>query len=47
VKGALTAAIDAELAKLRGIWDADLAHFNHLAREKGVAAVIVPPARLK
>ena len=30
-----------------GIWDADLARFNQLAREKGVAAVIVPPARLK
>ncbi len=47
VKRELTAAIDAQLAKLRGIWDTDLAHFNQLAREKGVAAVIVPPAQLK
>jgi photosystem II stability/assembly factor-like uncharacterized protein len=47
VKAELTAAIDAQLAKLRGIWDADLARFNQLAREKGVAAVIVPPSRLK
>jgi hypothetical protein len=47
VKAELTAAIDAQLAKLRGIWDADLAKFNQLAREKGVAAVIVPPTRLK
>jgi photosystem II stability/assembly factor-like uncharacterized protein len=47
VKTELTAAIDAQLAKLRGIWDADLSHFNQLARDKGVAAVIVPPARLK
>ena len=43
----LTAAIDVELAKLHGIWSADLARFNQLARQKGVAAVIVPPARLK
>ncbi len=47
VKAELTAAIDAQLAKLRGIWDTDLARFNQLAREKGVAAVIVPPAKLK
>jgi len=47
VKNDLTAAIDAQLATLRGIWDADLARFNELAREKGVPAVIVPPARLK
>lgn len=47
VKKDLTAAIDAELAKLKGIWDTDLARFNELAREKGVPAVIVPPARLK
>jgi photosystem II stability/assembly factor-like uncharacterized protein len=47
VKTELTAAIDAELAKLRAIWDGDLAKFNELAREKGVPAVIVPPARLK
>jgi photosystem II stability/assembly factor-like uncharacterized protein len=47
VKSELTAAIDAELAKLRAIWDGDLVRFNDLSREKGVAAVIVPPARLK
>jgi len=47
VRNDLTAAIDAQLAKLRGIWDTDLAAFNQLAREKGVAAVIVPPAQLK
>ncbi len=47
VKTELTAAIDAELAKLRAIWDGDLARFNALAQEKGVPAVIVPPARLK
>jgi hypothetical protein len=47
VKAELTAAIDAELAKLRAIWDGDLVRFNDLAREKGVPAVIVPPARLK
>jgi photosystem II stability/assembly factor-like uncharacterized protein len=47
VKGELTAAIDAQLARLRAVWDADLARFNQLAREKGVAAVIVPPAQLK
>jgi photosystem II stability/assembly factor-like uncharacterized protein len=47
VRDALVVAIDAQLGQLRGIWDADLANFNRLAREKGVAAVIVPPARLK
>jgi hypothetical protein len=47
VKRELTAAIDAELAKLRDIWDADLARFNQLARDKGVAAIVVPPAQLK
>ncbi|HEV2853414.1 MAG TPA: glycosyl hydrolase [Thermoanaerobaculia bacterium] len=47
VKNELTAQIDAQLAKLKGIWDADLAAFNNLAREKGVPAVIVPPSRLK
>jgi photosystem II stability/assembly factor-like uncharacterized protein len=47
VRNELTAAVDVQLAKLRGLWDADLARFNQLAREKGVAAVIVPPARLK
>ena len=47
VKNELTAAIDTQLAKLRTLWDGDLARFNQLAREKGVAAVILPPARLK
>ncbi len=47
VRKELTAAIDAELAKLKGLWDTDLARFNELAREKSVPAVIVPPARLK
>jgi photosystem II stability/assembly factor-like uncharacterized protein len=47
VRNDLTAAIDVQLAKLRGVWDTDLAAFNQLAREKGVAAVIVPPAQLK
>jgi hypothetical protein len=47
VRNDLTAAIDVQLTSLHGIWDADLARFNQLAREKGVAAVIVPPARLK
>ncbi|HEY0511423.1 MAG TPA: glycosyl hydrolase [Thermoanaerobaculia bacterium] len=47
VKSRLTAAIDTQLARLRAVWDTDLAHFNQLAREKGVAAVIVPPAQLK
>jgi hypothetical protein len=47
VKNQLTAAIDAELAKLREIWDKDLPAFNELARTKSVAAVIVPSPRLK
>jgi photosystem II stability/assembly factor-like uncharacterized protein len=47
VRNDVTAAIDVQLARLRGVWDTDLAAFNQLAREKGVAAVIVPPAQLK
>lgn len=47
IRNDVTAAIDTQLAKLRGIWDTDLAGFNQLAREKGVAAVIVPLAPLK
>ncbi len=47
VKTELAAAIDAELAKLRAIWEEDLARFNAQAQEMGVPAVIVPPARLK
>jgi hypothetical protein len=47
VKAELTAAIDAELARLRVIWEGDLVRFNELAREKGLPAVILPPVRLK
>ncbi|HYO16306.1 MAG TPA: glycosyl hydrolase, partial [Thermoanaerobaculia bacterium] len=47
VKDELIAAIDAELAKLAEIWRSDLQAFNELAREAGVAAVIVPEPRLK
>ncbi|HEX3553715.1 MAG TPA: glycosyl hydrolase [Thermoanaerobaculia bacterium] len=47
VKDQVTAAIDAQLARLRQIWDTDLVRFNALAKEKSVPAVILPPARLK
>ncbi|HEX2644899.1 MAG TPA: glycosyl hydrolase, partial [Thermoanaerobaculia bacterium] len=47
VRDALVAAIDAELAKLEAVWTTDLAAFNDLARQKGVAAVIPPPSQLK
>ncbi|HEX4965110.1 MAG TPA: glycosyl hydrolase [Thermoanaerobaculia bacterium] len=47
VKTALTAAIDAQLAKLRQVWETDLAQLNALAKEKSVPAVILPPPRLK
>jgi photosystem II stability/assembly factor-like uncharacterized protein len=47
IKNRLTAAIDAELTKLREIWEKDLPAFNELARTKSVAAVIVPAPRLK
>lgn len=47
VKDELIAAIDAELAKLNEIWRSDLQAFNELAREAGVAAVIVPDPGLK
>jgi photosystem II stability/assembly factor-like uncharacterized protein len=47
VKNQVTAAIDAQLARLRQIWEADLAHFNSLAKEKSVPAAILPPPRLK
>jgi photosystem II stability/assembly factor-like uncharacterized protein len=43
VKSQVTAAIDAQLAKLRTIWEGDLARFNSLAKEKSVPAVILPP----
>ncbi|WP_457652102.1 WD40/YVTN/BNR-like repeat-containing protein [Rhodocaloribacter sp.] len=41
VKNELTAAIDAELAKLRTILETDLPAFNDLVREKAIPAVIV------
>jgi photosystem II stability/assembly factor-like uncharacterized protein len=47
VKDELIAAIDAELAKLAEIWRSDLQTFNELARDAGVATVIVPDPRLK
>jgi photosystem II stability/assembly factor-like uncharacterized protein len=47
VKNELTAAIDAQLATLRQIWETDMVRLNELAREKGVAAVTLPTARLK
>ncbi len=47
VKNQVTASIDAQLAKLRTIWDTDLARLNGLAKEKSVSAVILPPPRLK
>ncbi|HYX26250.1 MAG TPA: hypothetical protein VFC23_19005, partial [Thermoanaerobaculia bacterium] len=47
VKNQITAEIDAQLARLRRIWETDLVRFNDLAKEKSVPAVILPPARLK
>jgi photosystem II stability/assembly factor-like uncharacterized protein len=47
VKDQLVAAIDAQLAKLDAIWQTDLPAFNEQMRAAGVAAVIVPPSRLK
>ncbi len=47
VKQELTAAIDAELAKLTGIWTTELAAFNERAAREQVATVIVPVPRLK
>lgn len=47
VKRELTAAIDAELAKLADIWAKDLAAFNEQAGRDGVPTVIVPVPRLK
>jgi len=43
----LFTAIDAELEKLREVWEKDLPKLNQLAKEKGVAPVVAPPARLK
>ncbi|HSL85283.1 MAG TPA: glycosyl hydrolase, partial [Thermoanaerobaculia bacterium] len=41
VRDELVAAIDAELAKLRTVWEEDLAEVNRLAAEAGVAAVLL------
>ncbi len=43
VKEQLAAAIDAELAKLKAVWESDLPAFNRLAVEQGIAAVLVQP----
>ncbi len=45
VRQELTAAIDAELAKLAAIWKDDLAAFNRLARESEVPALALPPEK--
>ncbi len=42
VRDELVAAIDAELAELRTVWEEDLAQVNRLAAEAGVAAVLLP-----
>jgi photosystem II stability/assembly factor-like uncharacterized protein len=47
VQKELVAAIDVQLAKLKEVWDQDLKKLNDLAHEKGVAPVVVPPAKLK
>jgi len=47
LKNQLSAAIDAELAKLDAIWKQDVPAFNEKARSAGVPAVIVPVPRLK
>jgi len=47
VKDQLTAAIDAELAKLDQIWAHDVPEFNEQARAGSVPALIVPASRLK
>ena len=47
VKEELTRAIDAELAKLSGIFATDLPAFNELAKAEGVSAVILSPSQLK
>lgn len=43
VQAELVAAIDAELDKLRAIWQEDLPAFNRLVREHDVAAVLLAP----
>ncbi|MDP9120468.1 MAG: glycosyl hydrolase, partial [Acidobacteriota bacterium] len=47
VQEELTAAIDAQLAKLRQIWEQDLPAFDELARQEGVTAVLPPLPQLK
>jgi len=47
VKDQLSAAIDAELAKLDQIWTHDVPAFNEQARAAGVPSLIVSPSRLK
>ncbi|HEX6199399.1 MAG TPA: glycosyl hydrolase, partial [Thermoanaerobaculia bacterium] len=42
VRDELVAAIDAELAELRTVWEEDLAAVNRLAAEAGVAAILLP-----
>ncbi|HUP41853.1 MAG TPA: glycosyl hydrolase, partial [Thermoanaerobaculia bacterium] len=42
VRDELAAAIEAELARLRAVWEVDLAEVNRLAAEAGVAAVLLP-----
>jgi hypothetical protein len=42
VRDELSAVIDAELTRLRAVWEADLAEVNRLAAEAGVAAVMLP-----
>jgi hypothetical protein len=41
VRAELTAAIDAELGKLKALWEDDLPAFNALAREHQVSAVLL------
>ncbi len=47
IKNELTAAIDAELTKLRAIMESDLPAFNKLVREREVPAVIVETKPVK
>ncbi|HEV7515632.1 MAG TPA: glycosyl hydrolase, partial [Thermoanaerobaculia bacterium] len=43
IRKELTAAIDAQLAKLKEVWDKDLPAFNKRVAESGVPAVLVQP----
>ena len=45
VRRQLTAAIDAQLAKLQEIWDRDLPAFNQKVREANVPAIGFPPEK--